>query len=330
MTKILYSLKSVRKIIDSNKPSKICIVTSDRLVGQFGWALKEIGVPKSNIITIPDGEKAKEWRELEKLLQKFSLLNLDRNSIIIALGGGTLGDVTGFAASIYLRGIKYIQIPTTLVSQVDSAHGGKTGINFMGYKNQIGTFQLPCAIVIDNRFITSLKEDQIVDGLGEIIKAGIIRDKTILSLLSKHNIHNLASSHDMQKIIKKSIAVKNYFTNKDFRDNKARQILNVGHTLGHAIELKYKISHGKAVIVGMIEELMFTESLKLTAPSVRKNLENLLADMGIEIDMTMKADWKTIVHDKKIFGDKIDFPVVIREGSVKLIKMDLESLKKFW
>lgn len=326
MTKILYSLKSIHEIINGNKPSKICVVTSEKLVKKLGWAIKEIGIPKSNIILLPDGEKAKEWNELEKLLREFSDLNLDRNSIVVALGGGSIGDIAGFTASIYLRGIKYIQVPTTLLAQVDSAHGGKTGINFLGYKNQIGTFQLPLAIVVDKRFPVSLSEEQIIDGLGEIIKAGLIKDRAILTLLKKHTISNLVQSSDFSMIIKKSIAVKNYFTEKDFRDNTSRQILNVGHTIGHAIELKYKISHGKAVIIGMVQELKIAESLKLTSSSVRTNLESLLSQLGIKLDMNMKADWKTIIHDKKVSGSTIDFPVIMNEGRVKLVKLDLRVL----
>jgi len=328
MSNIHYSIKSLDKILKKGKTSKVCVVTSKVLAKKLNWAIKKIGVEKKNIILIPDGEKTKEWNELEKLLREFSKLNLDRNSVVIALGGGTIGDVTGFAASIYLRGVKYIQIPTTLLAQVDSAHGGKTGINFLGYKNQIGSFQLPLAIIIDTRFIYSLSLEQIVDGLGEVIKAGLIKDTSILTLLKKQKINTLVQSPDLIKIIKKSIAVKDYFTGNDFKDNGLRQILNVGHTIGHAIELKYKISHGRAVIVGMLQEIIITESLKLTHPSVRITLENLLEKLGISLDTKMKANWKTIVHDKKVVGSTIDFPFIEKEGKAKLIMFNLKVLKK--
>lgn len=282
---------------------------------------------QAQVILLPDGEKAKEWKELEFLLKKFSGLDLDRKSIMIALGGGTVGDVACFAASIYLRGIKCIQVPTTLLAQVDSAHGGKTGINFLKYKNQIGSFHMPVATIIDTRFLETLSREQIVDGLGEIIKAGLIKDPSILSLLKKHTIHSLRTSSDLQKIIKKSIVVKKYFTGKDFNDNGLRQILNVGHTIGHALELKYKISHGRAVLIGMIEELSLSESLKLTHPSVWENLANLLNKLGIIVDRDTKADWKTILHDKKIRGNKIEFPVVVKEGKSKLVSINLDLLK---
>ncbi len=327
MSKIFHTLASIHKILKENKPSKVCIVTSKTLVKRLGWAIREMKIPASNIILLPDGEKAKTWKELEILLKQFSKLKLDRKSIVIALGGGTIGDITGFAASIYLRGIRYIQVPTTLLAQVDSAHGGKTGINFLAYKNQIGSSYLPIATIVDPRFIKSLGEEQIVDGLGEILKAGFIKDISILSLLRKHTLTTLVASPDLEKIIAKSIKVKKYFIEKDFKDNGLRQILNAGHTLGHALELKYKISHGRAIIIGMLQELKCMEALKLTDVSVRKDLEDLLTKLGIHIDMKMKADWNTIIHDKKITGTKIAFPVIVQTGKAKLVSIDLEQFK---
>jgi len=328
MSKILFSLKSINKILKQNEPSKICIVTSKNLAKKLAWAIKKIDVKKSDIIFLPDGERAKDWQELEKLLKKFSGLNLDRNSVVIALGGGTIGDITGFASSIYLRGIRYIQVPTTLLAQVDSGHGGKTGINFLGYKNQVGSFYLPIATIIDTKFIASLPKAQVINGLGEIIKAGLIKDPSILSLLKKHHLDTLTKSPNLLKIIGKSIAVKKYFVGQDFKDTKNRQRLNFGHTFGHALELKYNISHGQAIIMGMLQELSCTEALKLTPLSVRKSLLTLLKNLGLKIDTTMKPDWKTMLHDKKITGNKIMFPVIESLGKAKLISLDLKVLQR--
>jgi 3-dehydroquinate synthase len=234
----------------------------------------------------------------------------------------------GFAASIYLRGVRYIQIPTTLLAQVDSAHGGKTGVNFLGCKNQIGSFCLPIAVVIDRRFLTQLREEQIIDGLGEIIKAGLIRDPSILTLLKKETVSRIVKSQNIEKVIRKAIAVKQFYVGLDFRDNNLRQILNFGHTIGHAIELKYAISHGRAIIIGMLQELAFTEKFKLTDPSIRENLSNLLISLGVSVDEGMRADWKTIFHDKKITNGKIVFPVVRKEGKAVLRTMKLADFKK--
>jgi len=325
MSEIFFSLKKVHKVIQDNKPSKVCLVTSAKLLKELDWAIKELNIKKSQIILLPDGEKAKDWNEVEKLLLKFIGMGLDRKSLVIAFGGGTIGDSVGFATAIYLRGVNYIQIPTTLLAQVDSAHGGKTGINFKNYKNQIGSFHLPIVVIIDTRFVISLPREQIVSGLGEIIKAGFIKDVSILSLLKKHTISDLVKSTDLEKVIKKSIAVKEYYVGKDFEDNNLRSVLNVGHTFGHAIELKYKISHGMAVIMGVLQEFAFTEVQKLTKPSVRKNLENLLYQLGIEVNTKLKPDFRIITHDKKIIGNSIIFPVVESEGKVKLVNLPIHK-----
>ena len=325
----LSSVKSIKTILRGKKPTSIIIVSSKNLINKLDWAIKEMNFPFASIIEIPDGESAKEWGEIEKLLKKFVNHNLGRNGIVIALGGGTIGDAVGFASSIYLRGVKYIQIPTTLLAQVDSAHGGKTGINFLGYKNQIGTFYSPLATIVDTRFIKSLSKEQIIDGLGEIIKAGIIKDSTILSFLKKETIDKLPASRKLLIIIEKAIKVKQYYINKDFKDTGVRQILNFGHTFGHAIELKYNISHGQAVIMGMLQELEVAEKLKLTPTSVKNNLEMLLESLGIKLDYKIKADHRSILHDKKLSGNQIFLPVILNEGKVKIIKLDAEKLKDF-
>lgn len=328
MPRILYSLKTLKNFVKKEKSSNICIITSKKLLKKLGWAIKEIGISKKNIVFIPDGESAKEWSEIEKLIKSFIKLKLDRNSIIIALGGGTIGDSVGFASAIYLRGVRFIQIPTTLLAQVDSAHGGKTGINFLDYKNQIGAIHLPIAIVIDLRFLGSLNKEQIVDGLGEIIKAGIIKDPSILELLKKENARTLLKSHQLKTIINKAIKVKQYYTDRDLEDKNIRQILNFGHTIGHSIELKHQISHGRAVIIGMIQELKISEALKITSPRVRQNLLSLLGNLGIEIDISLKPDWKRLIRDKKIIGDDIYLPIIKRVGGAKLKKIKLKKLIK--
>lgn len=324
---ILNSLKSLKTILRKEKPTKIIVVSSNMLIKKLDWAIKEMDLPNTQIIEIPDGEAAKEWAVAEKLLKKFIDLKLDRNGVVIALGGGTVGDVVGFVSSVYLRGVRFVQVPTTLLAQVDSAHGGKTAIDFLRYKNQVGTFYSPIAIVIDKRFVKSLSEEQIIDGLGEIIKAGLIKDPAILDLLKNETINSLLESSGLESIIKKSIRVKRYYVNKDFKDSGVRQILNFGHTFGHAVELKYGISHGRAVIVGMLQELKIFENLKLTPVSVRSRLENLLKSLGINIDDEMKVGFESILHDKKLNGDQISLPIISSIGKAKMITLDVRTLQ---
>lgn len=303
MVKNLNSIKSLKSFLKEIKPSKVLIVTSRALVNKLNWAIKE--VPHTHLTTLPDGELAKEWSQVEKLLKQFGKVELDRKSIVIALGGGTIGDVVGFASAIYMRGIGYVQVPTTLLSQVDSAHGGKTGINFLGYKNQIGVYHNPLATVIDIRFLKSLSRDQLIDGLGAIKRS------STLALL-----------------IKKSIAVKQFYIRKDPKEVYLRQILNAGHTVGHAIELKYKLSHGKAVLFGLLKELSACESLGFTPRSVRENLEILLNQLDIRIDKKLSVDLKSLYRDKKISNGTIMFPVIEKEGKAKLVPIKFSQVKK--
>ncbi len=324
---VLYNLKAINKLIEKDGPSKVVLITSAnvqlRLRDIFDRFFKNMPV-----IIIPDGEKAKSWRSIEKLLKKFLHLGLDRQALVIAVGGGTVGDSAGFAASIYLRGIKYINVPTTLLAQVDSSHGGKTGIDFENAKNQIGSFYPAIATIIDGEAINSNGLEQIIGGLGEIIKVGLIKDKSILSLLRKESVSTLSRSKKLHKIIKKSIKAKYFYVSKDEKDKGVRQVLNFGHTIGHAIELKYKISHGRAVLIGMVKELEIAERLKLTKPYVRENLLNLYGILGIGFTDKYKADWKAVLKDKKLVGDKIVLPIVVREGVSKLVKIPLLKLKK--
>lgn len=332
MSKVLFHLEDLKSILKKEKPSNVHLVTSRKIAKKLSWVLNVLGtagISRTNIIFVPDGEVAKNWDVLKKLLAEFSDRGLDRSSIVVVLGGGTVGDLTGFACSIYMRGIRYIQVPTTLVAQVDSAHGAKTGIDFLSNKNQIGSIYEPVAIVVDTRVLKSLSKSQVIDGLGEIIKCGIIKDRSILSVLKKETVATLLESPNLSALVRKTIAVKNYYTNGDMKDYGQRQMLNFGHTVGHAVELVNDFSHGYAVSIGMLKELELTEEFGITEGSVRINLLALLKQLGIEIMENPKMNLGAIAHDKKINGDTIMFPVVFKEGQSKIVEMPMAGLVRF-
>ncbi len=317
-TKLFFTTSKINTYLKKEKPSSLVIVTSRNIFKTNIWIfdlIQKSGI-RQKVIFVKDGENAKTFDELQSVLYEFSKFNVDRSSIVIGIGGGTVGDLVGFAASIYLRGIKLVNIPTTLLAQVDSAHGGKNGINFKGYKNQIGTVYLPEAIFVDSKFLKTLNRELIIDGLGEIIKYGFIKDKSILNLLDADLKH-------IDLIIKKSIACKNYFTDKDLHEKNVRAALNFGHTFGHSIELKYKVSHGKAVIIGMLKELDFMKKFALKA-----TLEEILRKLHIDIDERKYAINKgSILHDKKLKGDMIDFPIIESLGKVQIKKINIKSIQ---
>lgn len=327
---VITSLELLGKKVNHLRPSQIVLISSPRVLKRTNWALKKlrnfIGY-YPEIIKVPDGEKAKDWKVLERVLSNFLRLDLDRKSLVLVLGGGSIGDLAGFACSIYLRGISYIQIPTTLLAQVDSAIGGKTAIDFKKYKNQIGSFYNPFAICIDKRFLRTLEKEQIIDGLAEIIKMGIIKDPKILSGLNKIRRRAFSNPIILQKIIYQAISAKQYFETKDPYDKNERQLLNFGHTVGHAIELKYKLSHGRAVLIGTLRELMIGEKLGKTNPSVRRYLQRALKDMNIAVrEDIYKVEKQSILHDKKIKGDKIVLPIVTSLGKARLQEVPVKIL----
>ena len=192
----------------------------------------------------------------------------------------------------------------------------------------VGSIYPAIATVIEPKFLNTLSADQIIDGLGEIIKAGLIKDSKIISLLEKENLSTLLKSPNLQEIIKRAIAVKNFYVSKDMMDVGIRQMLNFGHTIGHAVELKYKISHGKAVIIGMLQELIIMEKLGITPLNVREELMKLLGSLSIKFDREYKPDWNSLLSDKKIQGSILMLPVIKTIGKSELLNMHLDDLKK--
>jgi 3-dehydroquinate synthase len=200
-----------------------------------------------NVIVVRNGESQKDFKTLEKVLTKISELGISRRGLIIGIGGGATTDLAGFSAACYLRGIDWIAVPTTVAGMVDAAIGGKTGINLSKGKNLVGSFHSPRKVIVDTKFLNSLPQRDINAGLAESIKAGFIGDKRILELVEKNPTKNLT------EIIERSIRVKAKVVSRDFKESDEREILNYGHTLGHAIEKhsNYKLRHGEAVSIGL-------------------------------------------------------------------------------
>lgn len=228
-------------------------------------ASEHISQPLFPIIEIKSGEKNKTIKTCEKIWQQLTNLNLDRKALLINLGGGVLGDMGGFCAATYKRGIDFVQIPTTLLAQVDASIGGKLGVDFGNFKNQIGVFCQPKAVFIDVEFLKTLPQKQIQSGFAEIIKHCLIADKMMFEELSKQKIKEISpknSAQYLQRIISHSVNIKKNIVLEDFKEQGIRQLLNFGHTLGHAIESYFFLSksaknyllHGEAIAAGMLLE----------------------------------------------------------------------------
>jgi 3-dehydroquinate synthase len=217
------------------------------------------------LIIVEEGEESKSMKSLEVLLEKLTIIKCDRKTTLINLGGGVITDLGGFAASIYKRGIPFINIPTSLMAMVDAANGGKTGINFLGNKNYLGTFTKPKSVWIWPGFIKTLNQKEILSGFAEMLKHGLIADPVYFKTLAQLNLkEDIVSDIDWRPLIEKSVEIKSEITNRDFKESGDRKLLNFGHTVGHALEsffMDNHTSHGYYVAAGMICEAWLSKTL---------------------------------------------------------------------
>ncbi len=291
---------------------------------------KDLIIPKENIIYVPVGEKSKSFQEVIKISKELAKRGADRKSTLFAFGGGVVGDLTGFIASIYMRGIKYIQIPTTLLAQVDSSIGGKTGINIREGKNLIGTFYHPDGVIIDVKTLNSLPEREYKSGIAEIIKYGMIMNYELFEFLEKNIDFILNRDTDkLLHIIKESLLCKKYVVEKDEKESSLRMILNFGHTFGHAIEAKggyRRFLHGEAVAIGMLLATYLAYKLGFCSYEVLERLKRVLTVFGFKIKNPYKIEdlMEYIKRDKKAYGGKIRFILPREIGKVEIVE-DIEE-----
>ena len=334
--KIFINRNSITKIGEYLKENyssrKVAIITDDNLKKLYGSSLEKTIINNSfetKIISIKPGEESKSIDSLKELYGKLSEFKLTREDLILTFGGGVVGDLGGFAASTYLRGIPYIQIPTSLLAQVDSSIGGKVAVDLPWGKNLVGSFYHPKAVFIDPELLKTLDKNFFHDGLAEVIKYGCIRDKSIIDeLMSYKNDDELLENID--SLIYKCCSIKKTLVEADERDFGERMLLNFGHTLGHAVEkyFNYKdYTHGEAVAIGMIHITRKSEKLNLTEEGTSKRIEEILKRFELPYNtpkMERENIDSAIVLDKKNSGKNINLIIIkkIGEGIIKKIRID--------
>jgi len=251
-------LGSLGALVESHMPGATgCVVVTSEAVGRLygGEALESLRGLKPSVVTVPDGEGAKTWDQARALIAGFVEARLDRGGVVVALGGGTVGDLAGFAASIYLRGVRVAQAPTTLLGQADSCVGGKTAVNLPEAKNLVGSFHQPALVAADTGLLGSLPRREVASGLAEVVKHGVIADGALLNLVEERSGGLLGRDGEaLAAAVKRSLAVKAGFVEADERETLGLRVcLNYGHTVGHAVETISggEVRHGEAVAMGM-------------------------------------------------------------------------------
>ena len=288
-----------------------------------------------DVAFIPDGETSKSLSEAEKLYTRAIELGLDRKSVVIALGGGVVGDLAGFIAATFMRGIDLIQIPTTLLAQVDSSVGGKTAVNHALGKNLIGAFHQPQAVFIDLNFLKTLPEREIKSGLGEVVKYGVISDEKFFAYLEDNAEKILQRDlKTLAHVVKRSCEIKAAVVSADEKESGLRRILNFGHTLAHAIEEQtayQKYRHGEAVAIGMIAAALISYELGKTSAANVERLKRLIKRFGMMTTCTgLNADklYAVTLRDKKTVGGVVNWVLMKNFGDVEISTVPASVVKK--
>lgn len=312
------SMLHLADYIDLN--CKVMIITDDGVPEEYHrQVLKQC--PQGYLHVCRHGEGAKSFPVYQQICEKLLQLDFSRKDRILALGGGVIGDLGGFVAATFKRGMKFASIPTTTLSQIDSSIGGKVAVNLGEVKNVIGTFYHPETVLIDLNTLRTLPRRHYYNGLVEAVKAGMIADPEIFRLFEEEDIDQA-----LEEIITRSLIVKKHVVEEDEKEQHLRKILNFGHTIGHAIESIYHLHdyyHGECVAMGMMK-ILENEQLK-------ERLEKILKKMEIPLEVPYQIDEVIafIRKDKKASGDEITIVQVCEPGKAQLIDMKIEDMRKF-
>ena len=309
------TLQRIGELFDLNR--KVMIITDDGVPEEYADTVADQSA-QSTVFTVPQGENSKELGWCRAILTKMLELEFTRRDCVVAVGGGVVGDLAGFVAATYMRGVDFYSIPTTVLSQLDSSIGGKNGVNLNGIKNMVGTFYQPKKVVIDLDLLKTLTTRQICNGLAEAIKAGLTSDKELFEIFENGNI-----PARIDEIVLRALTVKKEVVEQDEKETGLRRILNFGHTIGHAIESFEQLNglyHGECVALGMIP--MVSDKLR---PRLIKVLEKL--SLPTQIDLDVDKVLEAMAHDKKIVGGNIVITTVNEPGSFEMRSVTYSDLE---
>ncbi len=327
---IEHSLERLPEIIEKLdvKDRRALIVTDSNVAPLYLAPLSEAVTPCFKEVfsfTVPAGEENKNLDRVREILCELIKCSFDRKDLIIALGGGVIGDMAGFASAVYLRGIRFIQVPTTLLSQTDSSIGGKTGVDVNNYKNMAGAFHQPALVYMNTAFLKSLPKRQFASGMAEILKHGLIREASYYEfLVNNFNEINDQESEVLEKMIKRSCEIKAFVVEQDPTEMGMRAILNFGHTIGHAIEkyMNFTMLHGECVALGIIAASYISYKREYISTEEFYEIRDMFLPFKLPLSLPDDADPAEILKltksDKKMDGDKIRFILLKKVGKAAI------------
>ena len=309
------------------KERKLCIVTEDHVASYYLEEVKNIlegQCAKLEVYIFQEGEASKNLSTVDNLYQFLITHEFDRKDMLLALGGGVTGDLTGFAAATYLRGIDFVQIPTSLLAQVDSSIGGKTGVDYHAYKNMVGAFYMPKLVYINVSTVKTLSERQYHSGLGEVIKHGLIRDKAYFEWI-RDNKEAIAKREDaaLAYMIEGSCQIKRAVVEEDPKEHGVRATLNFGHTLGHSIEklMNFSLTHGECVAIGSLLAADISCKRGYISEAENRDIKEVYKYFDFPIlpeELNAQDIVKETRHDKKMEHGRIKFILLAKVGEAKI------------
>jgi 3-dehydroquinate synthase len=305
--------------------ARIAVVVADARLSELA-ATARLHLPGAVVEFVPSGEQAKTVQELDRLWQAFAAAGVSRSDVVVSVGGGATTDLVGFAAATWMRGVRVVHVPTTLLATVDAAVGGKTGINTGAGKNLVGAFHPPAAVLVDLDVLATLPAAEWINGMAEVVKAGFVADKRILDLVDADPAGAASpSGPDARELIERSIAMKAAVVGEDPTEADRREILNYGHTLGHAIERRegYRMPHGRAVSIGMVYAAELAELSGMAPAGLAAQHRRILGAIGLPVtyaDNAFDELYDTMRLDKKARAGRLRFVVLEEVG--KPVRLD--------
>ncbi|WP_372590500.1 3-dehydroquinate synthase [Fervidobacterium pennivorans subsp. carthaginiensis] len=298
---------------------KVCVIVDEALSLLYSDFLNRL---RPDCTIVLRSEESKSLEKVARVYERFIECGVDRSWYVLGIGGGVVSDITGFVASTYMRGLRFGFVPTTLLAMVDAAIGGKNGVNLGVYKNIVGTVNLPEFVYVSPEFLKTLPDDEFRNGLAEVVKAGVIGDRRIFEMLEDGNL-----SENLLEIVRTAVQVKVKVVSDDLHDNALRKILNFGHTVGHAIELKSGLKHGYAVSVGMVVESVVGSVLFGMDKGIAVRIANLLRALNLPVGIKLNEEdidevLKITLHDKKSNDEKIDLVSIREIGKASVVSVE--------
>ena len=316
------------KNLENYLPSTQTIIVTDENIKKY----YQKDFPNVPVITIGTGEGIKTLATVETILKELIHHSCDRDSFIVGIGGGIVCDITGFAASTFLRGVNFGFVSTSLLSQVDASIGGKNGVNLDSYKNMVGVFNQPEFVICDIDLLNTLPENEISNGLAEIVKHALISNADMFDFIENNKQKALALDYDtIFRLVADSLRIKSQVVQQDEKESGKRRKLNFGHTIGHAIEKIEKAGHGRAVAMGMVAAARFSQARQLINQGDVSRIRSLLHDLNLPITLDYNA--KKIIgaagKDKKKQGNDLFYVFLEKIGRARVEKISFDEMNKF-